>query len=187
MWKSRWGKCLATIHSFTVPYCRFLSWGKHFVNLVFFFFQLAEVFQCSYENLTRVQNWPQTMTSGTSLSLFWPISLLAMFLLRCWFVVLKSGVNFQWSYLFQLSSPFISTIVERLCIFSLWKSLYIVDVASLSLANKSLPNLALDDRLHCVGFNSLTTVGYLLGVFFRLWIPLLVYVSTSAWSQHWKL
>ena len=62
-----------------------------------------------------------------------------------------------------------------------------MDVASLSLSNKSLPNLALDDRIHCVGFNSLTTVGYLLGVFFRLWIPLWVHVSTSAWSQHWKL
>ena len=35
--------------------------------------------------------------------------------------------------------------------------------------------------------NSLTIVGYLLGVFFRLWIPFLVRISTSAWSQHWKL
>ena len=35
--------------------------------------------------------------------------------------------------------------------------------------------------------NSLTTVGYLLGVFFRLWICFLVRISTSAWSQHWKL
>ena len=35
--------------------------------------------------------------------------------------------------------------------------------------------------------NSLTTAGYLLGVFFRLWIPFLVRISTSAWSQHWKL
>ena len=35
--------------------------------------------------------------------------------------------------------------------------------------------------------NSLTTVGYLLGVFFRPWIPFLVCISTSAWSQHWKL
>ena len=26
------------------------------------------------------------------------------------------------------------------------------------------------------------TVGYLLGVFFRLWIPFLVCISTSAWS-----
>ena len=36
-------------------------------------------------------------------------------------------------------------------------------------------------------YNSLTTVGYLLGVFFRLWIPFLVRNSTSAWSQHWEL
>jgi len=35
--------------------------------------------------------------------------------------------------------------------------------------------------------NSLTTVGYLLRVFFRLWISFLVRISTSAWSQHWKL
>ena len=35
--------------------------------------------------------------------------------------------------------------------------------------------------------NSLTTVGYLLGVFFRLWIHFLVCISTSAWSQHRKL
>ena len=35
--------------------------------------------------------------------------------------------------------------------------------------------------------NSLTTVGYLLEVFFRLWIPFLVRISTSAWSQQWKL
>ena len=31
-------------------------------------------------------------------------------------------------------------------------------------------------------FNSLTTVGYLLVVFFRIWIPSLVCISTSAWS-----
>ena len=31
-------------------------------------------------------------------------------------------------------------------------------------------------------FNSLTTVGYLLGVFFKLWIPFLVRISTSARS-----
>ena len=31
--------------------------------------------------------------------------------------------------------------------------------------------------------NSLTTVGYLLGVFFRLWIPFLVRISTFAWSH----
>ena len=89
--------------------------GKTFCKFSVFFFvfflQLVEVFQCSCENLTRVQNWPQTMTSGTSLLLFWPVSLLAMVLLRCWFFVLKSDVNWQWSYLFQLSSPFISTIV----------------------------------------------------------------------------
>ena len=35
--------------------------------------------------------------------------------------------------------------------------------------------------------NSLTTIGYLLGVFFGLWIPFLVRISTSAWNQHWKL
>ena len=31
-------------------------------------------------------------------------------------------------------------------------------------------------------FNSLTTVGYLLELFIRLWIPSLVRISTSAWS-----
>ena len=31
-------------------------------------------------------------------------------------------------------------------------------------------------------FNSLTTVGYLLGVFIKLWIPSTVRIFTSAWS-----
>ena len=36
-------------------------------------------------------------------------------------------------------------------------------------------------------FNSLTTIGYLLEVFIRLWKPSLVRISTSAWSQHRNL
>ena len=32
--------------------------------------------------------------------------------------------------------------------------------------------------------NSLTTVGYLLEVFIKLWIPSMVHIFTSAWSQH---
>ena len=35
--------------------------------------------------------------------------------------------------------------------------------------------------------NSLTTVGYLLEVFIRLWIPSMVRIFTSAWSWQWKL
>ena len=86
--------------------------GKTFCKFsVFFFLQLAEVFQCSCEYLTGSRTGPKHWHQGTSLSLFWPVSLLAMVLLRCWFFVLKSGVNCQWLYLFQLSSPFISTIV----------------------------------------------------------------------------
>ena len=30
--------------------------------------------------------------------------------------------------------------------------------------------------------NSLTTIGYLLGVFFTIWIPFLLQISNSAWS-----
>ena len=32
-----------------------------------------------------------------------------------------------------------------------------------------------------VGFNSLTTVGYLLDVFIKLWIPSMIHIFTSAW------
>ena len=35
--------------------------------------------------------------------------------------------------------------------------------------------------------NTLTTVGYLLEVFIKLWTPSMVCIFTSAWSQHWKL
>ena len=57
MWKSRWGKCLATIHSFTVPYCRFLSWGKHFVLFFFVFFYNWR----KYSNVA-VKIWPGSRT-----------------------------------------------------------------------------------------------------------------------------
>ena len=36
------------------------------------------------------------------------------------------------------------------------------------------------DIVVCI--NSLTTVGYLLELFIRLWIPFLVHIFTSAWS-----
>ena len=38
----------------------------------------------------------------------------------------------------------------------------------------------LDEK--CIDVNSLTTVGYLLEVFIRLWIPSMVRIFTSAWS-----
>ena len=42
--------------------------------------------------------------------------------------------------------------------------------------------VAINYHYYVLLFNSLTTVGYLLEVFIRLWIPFLVHISTSAWS-----
>ena len=38
------------------------------------------------------------------------------------------------------------------------------------------------DRVSALEVNSLTTVGYLLGVFIKLWIPSMVHIFISAWS-----
>ena len=56
-----------------------------------------------------------------------------------------------------------------------------------SLAGQLLLNFSLQISTLLPTLNSFTTVGYLLGVFYRLWIPFLVRISTSAWSQQWKL
>ena len=44
----------------------------------------------------------------------------------------------------------------------------------------SSPNISTFKK--CLLINSLTTVGYLLEVFIRLWIPSMVRIFTSAWS-----
>ena len=49
--------------------------------------------------------------------------------------------------------------------------------------NKKVREESVGGRLSfCTDFNSLTTVGCLLEIFIRLWIPSLVRISTCAWS-----
>ena len=52
----------------------------------------------------------------------------------------------------------------------------------MDLTTAARPTIGGEIQLARIRFNSLTTVGYLLEVFIRLWIPSMVRIFTSAWS-----